>query len=125
MYCTFSYMFQPLSVETLVLLRNSHQDGRKGGKLRKQWYGPYKTVELLGNKIFNQKTRKVVKKAINICRLKLFYSGEQKKSLIFQIIQFFKHVPHPSLETSVHMNYPMFPIKIQFHRDQARPSKEP
>ena len=34
-------------------------------------------------KIFNQKTRNVVKKAVTICRLKLFYSGEQKKSLHF------------------------------------------
>ena len=48
--------FQPHSVGTLVLLRNSHQDGRKGGKLTKQWNGSYKIVESLGKgvyKIFN------------------------------------------------------------------------
>ena len=32
-------IFQPLSVGTLVLLRNSHQDGRKRGKLTKPWNG--------------------------------------------------------------------------------------
>ena len=77
-------IFQPLSVGTFVLLR--HQDGRKGCKHTKRWNGPYKIVESLGKgvyKIFNLKTRKVVKKAVNICKLKLFYSGEQKKSLHF------------------------------------------
>ena len=52
----------------------------------KRWNGPYKIVESLGKgvyKIFNLKTRKVVKKAVNICRLKQFYSVEQKKSLHF------------------------------------------
>ena len=79
-------IFQPLSVGTLVVLRNSHQDGRKGGKLTKRWNGLYTIVESLGKgvyKILNLKTRKVVKKAVNICRLKLVYSGEQKKSLHF------------------------------------------
>ena len=41
-------IFQPLSVGTFVLLRNSHQDGRKGGKLTKRWNGPYKIVESSG-----------------------------------------------------------------------------
>ena len=54
-------IFQPLSVATLVLLRNSHQDGRKGGKLTKWWNGPYIIVESLGKevyKIFNKKNPK-------------------------------------------------------------------
>ena len=116
-------IFQPLSVGTFVLLR--HQDGRKGCKLTKRWNGPYKIVESLGKgvyKIFNLKTRKVVKKAVNICKLKLVNSGEQKKSLHFSDNSIFQTC---SQETFLHMNYPMFPIKIQFHIDHARPSKGP
>ena len=33
---------QPYTVFTLVLLRNVHQDGRKGGKLTKWRNGPHK-----------------------------------------------------------------------------------
>ena len=44
----------------------------------KRWIGPYKILQSLGKgvyKIFNLITRKAVKKAVNICRLKLFYSA--------------------------------------------------
>ena len=31
----------------LVLLRNNHQDSKKGDKLKQRWLGPYKVYEVL------------------------------------------------------------------------------
>ena len=37
---------QALDVGSMVLLRNSQRDGRKGGKLQQRWLGPYR-VQIL------------------------------------------------------------------------------
>ena len=56
---------------TLVLLRNSARDGRKGDKLAKRWLGPYRVNASLGKGIYrleNYSTGHILKKAINQCR---------------------------------------------------------
>ena len=85
-------MLQPLQPGTLVLVRNSQRDGRKGGKFQNHWLGPYKIVEFLGKGIYklaNPKNDRQLKKCVNICRLKVFYSSTHQKinfsnSSIFQ-----------------------------------------
>ena len=56
---------------TLVLLRNSARDGRKGDKLATRWLGPYQINENLSKGIYrlkNPTTGHILKKAINQCR---------------------------------------------------------
>ena len=75
-----------------MLVRNSQRDGRKGGKFQNHWLGPYKIVEFLGKGIYklaNPKNDRQLKKCVNICRLKVFYSSTHQKinfsnSSIFQ-----------------------------------------
>ena len=72
-----------LSRGTLVLLRNSQRDGRKGGKLQKRWIGPYSVSDSLGKgvyKLCNPTNGKNLKKAVNICRLKIYHSKNVKPS---------------------------------------------
>ena len=55
----------------LVLSRNCARDGRKGDKLAKRWFGPYKIEENLGKNVFrlsNPTTGLTLKKAFNGCR---------------------------------------------------------
>ena len=61
----------------MVLLRNSQRDGRKGGKLQQRWLGPYRVQESVGKgmyKLLNPSTGKALKKVVNVCRLKPYYS---------------------------------------------------
>ena len=63
----------------MVLLRNSAQEGRKGGKLLQRWLGPYKIVEFIGKgvyKLANPKTGRTLKNAVNICRLKIYHEPQ-------------------------------------------------
>ena len=76
---------QVLEPETKVLLRNSAQDERKGGKLQERWLGPYIIVEFIGKgvyKIKNPKTGRTLKNGVNVCRLKIYHESESvsKKS---------------------------------------------
>ena len=67
----------------MVLLRNSQRDGRKGSKLQQRWLGPYKVQESVGKgvyKLLNPSTGKALKKVVNVCRLKPYYS---RKSPVF------------------------------------------
>ena len=36
----------------MVLIRNSAQDGRKGGKLQQRWLGPYEIAEFVGKGVY-------------------------------------------------------------------------
>ena len=67
----YLHSLQDLELGTLVLLRNSVRDGRKGDKLNKRWLGPYKVEEVLGKGVYqltNPNTGRVLKKAVNGCR---------------------------------------------------------
>ena len=60
-------------VGSLVLLRNSRQDTRKGGKLRPAWSGPHKVKEVTGKglvKLHDVSKQKTMKRAVNPSRLK-------------------------------------------------------
>ena len=61
---------QALDVGSMVLLRNSQRDGRKGGKLQQHWLGLYKVQESVGKgvyKLLNPSTGKALKKVVNVC----------------------------------------------------------
>ena len=63
----------------MVLLRNSAQDERKGGKLQQRWLGPYVIAEFVGKgvyKITNPKTGQTLKKGVNVCRLKIYHESQ-------------------------------------------------
>ena len=63
----------------MVLLRNSAQDERKGGKLQQCWLGPYVIAEFVGKgvyKITNPKTGRTLKKGVNVCRLKIYHKSQ-------------------------------------------------
>ena len=59
-----------------MLLKNSARDSRKGDKLKPCWKGPYKVHADLGKGVYtlyNEKTGKVLKKAVNISQLTKFH----------------------------------------------------
>ena len=62
------FLIQKLKQGTLVLLRNSAKDGRKGDKLVKRWLGPYKVEEHIGKGVYklkNPSTGRTLKKTFN------------------------------------------------------------
>ena len=68
---------------SLVWLRNSARECKKGDKLKPHWLGPYKVVECLGKgvlKIANAKTGKTLKKGVNQCRLKHYHGSHDSVS---------------------------------------------
>ena len=68
-------LLQNLKPGSLVLLRNSARDGRKGDKFQARYLGPYEIVEHLGKNVFklrNPATGLILKKSVNACRLKLY-----------------------------------------------------
>ena len=68
---------------TLVLLRNSAMDGRKGNKFRMRYQGPFEIFQDLGKGIFklrNSKTGIILKKTQNASRLKLYRKKDHKQS---------------------------------------------
>ena len=66
---------QKLKPGSLVLLRNSTRDGRKGDKFQARYLGPYKTAGTLQEERFQTvqpATRLLLIKSVNVCRLKLY-----------------------------------------------------
>lgn len=62
---------QELEVGTLVLLRNSAKDGRKGDKLAKWWLGPYTVEECVGKGVYRLSilaSGRILRKTYNRCR---------------------------------------------------------
>ena len=60
-----------------MLLKNSARESKKGDKMKPRWNGPYKIHADLGKGVYrllNPKTGNVLKKAVNIARLKVYYS---------------------------------------------------
>lgn len=63
-------MHHELDVGTLVLLRNSAKDGRKGDKLAKCWLGPYTIEECIRKVVYhlsNPSTGRFLRKTYNGC----------------------------------------------------------
>ena len=61
------FLIQKLKQGTLVLLRNSAKDGRKGDKLVNRWLGPYKVEEHIGKGVYklkNPSTGRTLKKPL-------------------------------------------------------------
>ena len=68
---------------TLVLLRNSAMDGRKGDKLRMRYHGQFEIFKDLGKGVFklrNSTTGILLKKTQNSSRLKLYRKKNCKQS---------------------------------------------
>ena len=64
---------------SLVLLRNSARDGRKGDKFQACYLGPYEIAKHLGKNVFrlrNPTTGLLLKKSVNGCRLKLYHKRQ-------------------------------------------------
>ena len=64
-------LLQKLSVGALVLLRNSARDSRKGDKLAKRWFGPYRIHKHVGKGVYqleNLSSGRVLKKTYNTFR---------------------------------------------------------
>ena len=60
-----------------MLLKNSARESKKGDKMQPRWNGPYKIHADLGKGVYrllNPKTGNVLKKAVNIARLKAYHS---------------------------------------------------
>ena len=60
-----------------MLLKNSARESKKGDKMKPRWNGPYKIHADLGKGVYrllNPKTGNVLKKAVNIAQLKVYYS---------------------------------------------------
>ena len=65
------FYMQDMKPGSLVLLRNSARDSRKGDKLAERWLGPYKVKEHLGKDVYrlqNPNTHRILKKTYNGCR---------------------------------------------------------
>ncbi len=75
-----------LPVGTLVLLENTLQKQRKGGKLEPVWMGPYIISRDLGKGLYELTTKagKVLKKNANISRLKKY--KERKLQIVSFIV---------------------------------------
>ncbi|XP_064383396.1 uncharacterized protein LOC135332020 [Halichondria panicea] len=72
---------------SLVWLRNSARECKKGDKLKPRWLGPYTVVECLDKGVFkiaNPKTGKTLKKAVNQQRLKHYHGSDSEKPLLDQ-----------------------------------------
>ncbi|XP_064383224.1 uncharacterized protein LOC135348618 isoform X3 [Halichondria panicea] len=72
---------------TLVWLRNSARECKKGDKLKPRWLGPYTVVECLDKGVFkiaNPKTGKTLKKAVNQQRLKHYHGSDSEKPIFDQ-----------------------------------------
>ena len=84
----------------MVLLRNSAQDGRKGGKLQQRWLGPYEIAEFVGKgvyKLINPKSGRILKKEVNICRLKIYHESQSTKQIA-------KHAPSKNRQRKNRIN---------------------
>lgn len=71
------------SPDTLVLLKNSQRESKKGDKMKSRWLGPYLIHEVLGKGVYrlsNPETGVVLKTAVNQCRLKLYNEPPSRPS---------------------------------------------
>ena len=68
------HQLQEFEINTLVMLENTIQKQRKGGKLEPLWLGPYSIHRCLGKGVYEltNKDGKVLKKKTNIARLKVY-----------------------------------------------------
>ncbi len=68
------HLQEELNPGTEVLIENSAQKGRKGGKLDDAFDGPYSIHECIGKGIYKIKNKKgvVLQKKVNISRLKVY-----------------------------------------------------
>ena len=72
---TYDRKHQPgdIAVGTVVLLENTAQKQRKGGKLEPAWLGPYTIHRCIGKGLYElSKDGKVMKKKANVARLKIY-----------------------------------------------------
>ena len=72
---TYDRKHQPgdIAVETKVLLENTAQKQRKGGKLEPAWLGPYVIHRCIGKGLYElSRNGKVVKKKANVACLKIY-----------------------------------------------------
>ena len=71
-----------LKVGTVVLLENTMQKQRKGGKLEPLWLGPYTIHRDLGKGLYelSNQAGMVLKKKVNIARLKEYVKQAQDVS---------------------------------------------
>ena len=76
-----SFCLQVFTPGTLVLMRNSQRDSKKGDKLKARWLGPYKVHEALGKGVYRLENLKgvVLKATVNQCRLKLYHTTKATK----------------------------------------------
>ena len=72
---------------TLVLIRNSARESKKGDKMKAHWLGPYAIEESLGKGVYrvsNITTGLILKKGVNQSRLTLYHGpnplSNQRKS---------------------------------------------
>ena len=92
-------LLQKFKPGTLVLLRNSARDGRKGDKFQARYLGPHEIAEDLGKGIFklcNPTTGLLLMKSVNACRLKPYHKKKPQLSplhlgnnSLFQVVLFF------------------------------------
>ena len=79
-----------------MLMRNSHRDGRKNGKLEKRYLGPYKIAECLGKGVYKLCSVKTGKKKeylrVNWILLILISLGKLLKNVVngFRLYQIYK-----------------------------------
>lgn len=81
---TYDRKHQPgdISVGTQVLLENTAQKQRKGGKLEPAWLGPYTIHRHIGKGLYElSKGGKVVKKKANVARLKIYKKRTDEKTV--------------------------------------------
>jgi hypothetical protein len=65
---------QEFAAGSVVWLKNSKRDTKKGDKTKPRWLGPYTISRVLGKGVFqlcNQKTGAPLKTAVNQCRLRI------------------------------------------------------
>ena len=68
---------------SLVLIRNSRRDSRKGDKMLDKYLGPYEVVEVKNNGIYSLKNIKTGKKLVNMVNVagfKMFKGTHYKVS---------------------------------------------
>ena len=61
-------------IDTLVLLRNSARDGRKGDKLVSRWPGPYQIYQNVGKGVY--RLQNIVSQKILILKKRITHAGK-------------------------------------------------
>ena len=79
----YLFYMQEFCAGSLVLLRNSQRDSKKGKKMQQKWLGPYMVISDLGKGqycIKNPSTECVSKRAVHSARLKQYISPDATNS---------------------------------------------